>query len=371
MNKPVRLSRKPATSFERGKGLSKDVDEYRNVDCKKIIVNAENVRDTFNSIEELKEFLETIFWPDDGIRYLDDPVSWVEEKENILDDKRIHVFKNIVSMALSILKKGQIQPVTVKRTESRYQAIAGSTRVLACYLLNITVDIKIVETKSELEEFQIHLDENLQRENLTFVETFNGYKRLFELLVENNVVKEITRSTIMKQLSFSRTYAAKWNKILNTAISDESFCKEVMKGRFSSVNEAFEFVKPKTEDKSSHETENSETNPNTSPSPLNINSEPETSSTSNDAETNGNKNKTEAVISLDPNHFDLEGIEKFLVRIFSGEIHFHRHDETGCDEEIVEYLDSITPLDSIEKAQEALAWILSKSSCRTQVEDAL
>lgn len=92
--------------------------------------------------------------------------------------------KGIDELSKSIAEKGLIQPIIVRKSENKYQIIAGERRWRAAQkagLKNIPIILKQV-TDNELLEFA--LIENIQREDLNPIEEANAYETLahrFEL----------------------------------------------------------------------------------------------------------------------------------------------------------------------------------------------
>jgi ParB family chromosome partitioning protein len=79
----------------------------------------------------------------------------------------------------SIVEKGVIQPITVRRADSGYQMISGERRLRAAQaarLKQIPAYIITVETDEEM--LEMALIENIQREHLNPVEVATGYQRL-------------------------------------------------------------------------------------------------------------------------------------------------------------------------------------------------
>ena len=66
----------------------------------------------------------------------------------------------------SIKEKGVIQPITVRRTETGYEIIAGERRVRASTELGFeTIPAYILDIETDAEMLELALIENVQREN--------------------------------------------------------------------------------------------------------------------------------------------------------------------------------------------------------------
>lgn len=79
----------------------------------------------------------------------------------------------------SILEKGIIQPVTVRRKDGGYELIAGERRVRASLDAGlIEIPAYIIDVKTDEEMLELALIENLQREYLNPIEIAISYQRL-------------------------------------------------------------------------------------------------------------------------------------------------------------------------------------------------
>jgi ParB family chromosome partitioning protein len=81
----------------------------------------------------------------------------------------------------SIVEKGIIQPITVRRVDDGYQLISGERRVRAAREAGLDrIPAYIIKVKSDAEMLELALIENLQREHLNPIEIAISYKRLIE-----------------------------------------------------------------------------------------------------------------------------------------------------------------------------------------------
>lgn len=106
--------------------------------------------------------------------------------------------KGINELSKSIAEKGLIQPIIVRKSENKYQIIAGERRWRAAQkagLKNIPIILKQV-TDNELLEFA--LIENIQREDLNPIEEANAYETLANRL-------ELTHDEIAARVGKDRT----------------------------------------------------------------------------------------------------------------------------------------------------------------------
>ena len=81
-------------------------------------------------------------------------------------------------LANSIKQYGVIQPIIVTLKDDYYQIIAGERRWRAAKKAGLTEIPCLVRTKTEQENREIALIENIQRENLNPIEKAKGLRRL-------------------------------------------------------------------------------------------------------------------------------------------------------------------------------------------------
>jgi len=110
----------------------------------------------------------------------------------------------IKELASSIREKGVIQPLTVRKTGSDFEIIAGERRWRASKLAGIkNLPVVIIEADDN-EVLELALIENLQREDLNPIEEAEAYQKLVDEfnLTHEEISKKIgkNRSTITNQL---------------------------------------------------------------------------------------------------------------------------------------------------------------------------
>jgi ParB family chromosome partitioning protein len=99
----------------------------------------------------------------------------------------------------SIMEKGIIQPITVRRIEGGYQLISGERRVRAAREAGMQqIPAYIIRVRSDEEMLELALIENLQREHLNPIEIAISYKRLMD---ECNYTHEQVSQKIAKDRS--------------------------------------------------------------------------------------------------------------------------------------------------------------------------
>ena len=109
----------------------------------------------------------------------------------------------------SILEKGVIQPITVRRYGDGFELISGERRVRASSEAGLTeIPAYILDVDSDREMLELALIENVQRENLNPIEVALGYQRLIRecALTQEQVAERVgkDRSTVTNLLRLLR-----------------------------------------------------------------------------------------------------------------------------------------------------------------------
>ena len=111
-----------------------------------------------------------------------------------------HAFSedNLRELADSIKSTGLVQPVLVRKVDSRYQLVAGERRWRASLLAKLPAIPALVRAIGDKEALELALTENLLREDLNPVDIANAYKVLQETFGMNH-------EEIAARLGVSRT----------------------------------------------------------------------------------------------------------------------------------------------------------------------
>lgn len=87
----------------------------------------------------------------------------------------------LAELTRSIIEKGVIQPITVRRVDGGYQLITGERRLRAAQSAGLAqIPAYIIAVESDEEMLELALIENIQREMLNPIEVAHAYKRLID-----------------------------------------------------------------------------------------------------------------------------------------------------------------------------------------------
>ena len=87
--------------------------------------------------------------------------------------------KALDELRQSIVEKGVIQPITVRRVATGYQLVTGERRLRAAQSAKLrTIPAYIIDVKTDEEMLEYALIENIQREHLNPMEIATAYQRL-------------------------------------------------------------------------------------------------------------------------------------------------------------------------------------------------
>ena len=137
--------------------------------------------------QKLKTYMETgrvMFLPARTIR------------PNPAQPRKVFREDTLSELADSIRQHGILQPLSVRRTASGYELIAGERRLRAAQIAGLSEIPCIVMNMDDKESGLAAMVENLQRQDLDFVEEAKGISRLMELwsLSQEQVARVIGKS---------------------------------------------------------------------------------------------------------------------------------------------------------------------------------
>ncbi|HPT78697.1 MAG TPA: nucleoid occlusion protein [Candidatus Atribacteria bacterium] len=114
------------------------------------------------------------------------PVSQI--RPNPYQPRKSFSVQGLDELARSIQEYGVIQPITVRKAgNDSYELIAGERRLRACKMLDMDTIPAIVMDSQEQDSAIIALIENLQREDLHYIEEAKGYASLIN---DHNMTQE-------------------------------------------------------------------------------------------------------------------------------------------------------------------------------------
>ena len=122
--------------------------------------------------QKLKTYMETgrvVFLPVRSIR------------PNPAQPRKLFKQEALDELTQSILRHGILQPLSVRRTGNGYELIAGERRLRAAQAAGLTDVPCILMQMDEKESGMAAMIENLQRQDLDFIEEAEGISRLMEL----------------------------------------------------------------------------------------------------------------------------------------------------------------------------------------------
>lgn len=125
-------------------------------------------------------------------------VSAAAIEPNPSQPRRVFAPEKLEELAASIRHHGILQPLSVRRVEGAYQLIAGERRLRAAQLAGLTDVPCIVMTMTDKESGMAALLENLQREDLDYIEQARG---ICVLMDQWNMSQEQVAAAIGKSQS--------------------------------------------------------------------------------------------------------------------------------------------------------------------------
>ena len=104
--------------------------------------------------------------------------------ENIVPNpyqpRRVFSPAALEELSNSIKSYGILQPITVREKEGKYELVAGERRFRAAKMANLEAVPAIINNMSDESSAVLALLENLQREDLNFIEEAMGYENLIK-----------------------------------------------------------------------------------------------------------------------------------------------------------------------------------------------
>lgn len=114
---------------------------------------------------------------------------------------------HLAELAASIKESGVIQPLIVRKAYPGYELIAGERRLRASKLAGLSKVPVVVRKSSDLDQLEVALVENLQRQDLSPIEEAQGYERLQKEF-------SLTQEEVAKKVGKDRTTVANLVRLL-------------------------------------------------------------------------------------------------------------------------------------------------------------
>lgn len=131
---------------------------------------------------------------------------------NPCQPRRIFEPEGLRELAASIASHGVLQPITVRRVGGLYELIAGERRLRATKMAGLVQIPAIVVEADEEESAVLALIENIQRQDLSYMEEALGYQRLAREY-------HMTQEEIAQMMGKTQSVVA--NKLRILRLSDE------------------------------------------------------------------------------------------------------------------------------------------------------
>ena len=118
---------------------------------------------------------------------------------NKFQPRKVFNDESINELALSIKQYGVLNPVLVRKSNDKYEIIAGERRVRASKLAGLTEIPAIIKKVEDKEMAELALIENIQRENITPIEEAKAYE---QILNNTNITEEKLSEMVGKSQPF-------------------------------------------------------------------------------------------------------------------------------------------------------------------------
>ncbi len=101
-------------------------------------------------------------------------------RQNPLQPRTVFSETKLAELTASIKEKGVLQPIVVRPIAGHYEIVIGERRWRAAGRAELTEIPCVIRELSDQEALECAIIENLQRDDLSAIETANAYKRLLD-----------------------------------------------------------------------------------------------------------------------------------------------------------------------------------------------
>ena len=170
-------------------------------------------------------------------------------KPNQAQPRKYFQEESIDELAESIMERGLIQPLLVRKKDSFYEIIAGERRWRASQKAGLKQIPVVIRDVSDRESIEIGLIENLQREDLNPIEEAEAYEKLITEfnITHEEISKRISknRSTITNQLRLLKLTDEAKSDLINDNISSGHARALLALGSEEQINDVLTIIKDK------------------------------------------------------------------------------------------------------------------------------
>jgi ParB family chromosome partitioning protein len=120
--------------------------------------------------------------------------------------------ETLAELTRSIVEKGVIQPITVRRVEGGFQLVTGERRLRAAHQAGLSeIPAYVITVDSDEEMLELALIENIQRDTLNPIEIAHAYKRLIDEC-------HLTQEEVAEKVGKDRTTVTNFIRLLKLPI---------------------------------------------------------------------------------------------------------------------------------------------------------
>jgi len=172
--------------------------------------------------------------------------DWLARQDRFLEElvrkgemSKHVVWSELFELAISVLKKGLLQPI-VARPDG--EIIGGERRYTACLLADIEYERVIFRAMSEDMIHAFRLIENLQRAGLSIAETVMGARKVLTILTQSSLGpdnQDVTADVVRETMGCKQTQAYYYYTLCRLT-DDDPLLLRIVNGEYTSLRTAYE-----------------------------------------------------------------------------------------------------------------------------------